>query len=317
MTSKTGENTAVYSLHFTYQLPHNKIRMIMNKLFIIIILLFQISVCYAAETEISAAQNKTAMSLYRDNYITFGDDNNQIKFQLSAKYQLYIPDKNPEDNEIDTFFKIVGSSAFFAYTQTSWWMVYSGRDTFSTNYQPEAFFKFDSKNSYRDLNLGSFKYFKIAPIYHCSTGVEGSDHRSINEFYGEFDISYTDEKKQNEIGINPRLFGYWSKSTQNEDINDYRHNYEANLYYIHKFDWKDNEKHFYSLWQMLKEQGFNFRCTGNPFGKGYYMIESTSKVFSANFQPKLFFQYSHGYGVNIVSYNIKETEFRGGFLFSF
>jgi len=240
VTIKIGENAASYNLHFSYQLPHNKMRMTMNKLFIII-LLFQISVCYAAETEISVAQNKTAMSLYRDNYITFGDASDQIKFQLSAKYQLYIPDKNPEDDEITTFIKTVGNSAFFAYTQTSWWKVYSGRDTFSTNYQPEAFFKFDSKNSFRDLNLGPFKYFKIAPIYHCSTGVEGSDHRSINEFYGEFDISYLDEKKQNEIGINPRLFGYWSKSTQNADINDYRHNYEANLYYIHKFDWKDRK----------------------------------------------------------------------------
>ena len=102
----------------------------MYKLFIIIILLFQISVCYAAETEVSVAQNKTAMSIYRDNYITFGDNNDQIKFQFSAKYQLYIPDKNPEDNKINTFFKIVGSSAYFAYTQTSWWTVYSGRDTF-------------------------------------------------------------------------------------------------------------------------------------------------------------------------------------------
>lgn len=285
---------------------------------IFLILFIHTFVAISFAEQDSQSQKKHSMTLYRENYFTAGDNIDQIKFQFSAKYQLYISKDDPTDNQKNKMAKLIGNSAFFAYTQTSWWLVYGDRDTFSTNYQPEFFFKVDSKDNLMGWDFGPVKYLKLSPIYHCSTGVEGPDHRSINEFYAEFDVSYVDLSKQNEIGINPRVFGYWSKDLDhNKDINDFRRNYDAKIYYKHTFDWKDKDKHFYNLWQVVKEQGFNFKCTGNPFGKGYYMIESTSKLFRDYFQSKLFIQYSHGYGVNFVEYNIKKTEFRGGVLFDF
>ena len=282
----------------------------MKKIFIFVfILLFQVSSLFAEEAK-ENSDNYSPMSLYKSNYIIFGDNDNQVKFQFSAKYQIVEPDKtnipfNSAWDYIKSPLKIAGGWTYLAYTQTNWWLVYSDRDTFSTNYQPEGFFMIESKNNILNWDFGPVKYFKIAPIYHCSTGVEKANHRSINEYYGEFDISFSNDKKKDEIGIDAKLFGYWSRSDSNKDINNYRRNYEAKIYYNHVFD---------SKW-WWKEQGFNFIFTGDPTGKGYFMAESITKIFSKKFQPKIFIQYSQGYGVNIVDYNIKETEFRAGFLF--
>ena len=251
--------------------------------------------------------NYSPMSLYKSNYFIAGDNENQVKFQFSAKYQILAPDKNnilldSAWDHIITPLKILGSWTYIGYTQTSWWLVYHGSDTFSTNYQPEGFFMIESKNNILNLDFGPIKFLKIAPFYHCSTGVEGDDHRSINEYYVESDISFFDDKKNNEIGIDAKIFGYYSKDDRNNDINDYRHNYEAKIYYNHIFDSK--------VWN---EQRFNLTSTGDPTGKGFFIAESVTKFFG--FQPKFLIQYSHGYGVNIVNYNIKETEFRVGVLF--
>jgi outer membrane phospholipase A len=259
-----------------------------------------------AENAKEKIHHYSPMSLYKSNYFIAGNNDNQVKFQFSAKYQIHAPDKNniPLDStwdQIVTPLKILGSWTYIGYTQTSWWLVYHGSDTFSTNYQPEGFFMIESKNNILDLDFGPVKYLKIAPFSHCSTGVEGEDHRSINEYYGEVDISLFNNKKNN-IGLDAKLFGYYSKDDNNKDINDYRDNYEAKIYYNHIFDSK--------IWN---EQMFNLTSTGNPTGKGYFIVESISKLFG--FQPKLLIQFSNGYGVNIVDYNIKETEFRIGLLF--
>jgi outer membrane phospholipase A len=275
--------------------------------------LFQVSSLFAEEAEKKVDSNDNSMSLYKANYFIFGDNINQVKFQISAKFQIAAPDKDniPFDSTSDYIkspLKILGSWSYFGYTQTSWWLMYNDRDTFSTNYQPEFFIMIESKKNILNWDFGPVKYFKIAPYYHCSTGVEGDNHRSINQYYGEIDILLSDDKN-NPLGIDAKVFGYYTRDDRNKDINDYRRNYEAKIYYNHVFNTK--------WWLPLpKELGFNFTSTGDPTGKGYFIAEGIAKIFGTKFQPKLFIQYSHGYGVNIVDYNIKETEIRGGLLFN-
>ena len=45
------------------------------------------------------------------------------------------------------------------------------------------------------------------------------------------------------------------------------------------------------------------------------MIEGICQIFSSRIQPKLFCQWNDGYGVNMVTYNKKEKEFRAGLIF--
>ena len=228
------------------------------------------------------------MTLYKDNYFTAGSMKDQLKFQISAKYNIFYP---------------ADTGLYFGYTQISWWKAYNDADTFSSNYQPEGFYLVESKkNIFADADLGIIDYIQVSPIQHSSTGVEGDDHRSINIFYGQIQLSAGEVFN---FGTNLKAFGYYFRCDQNRDINDYRRNYEADFFF--KLKSKSN-------WYVDKYE-LHFRCSGNPFGKGYYMAEAIAQIFTSKVQPKLFVQFSDGYGVNMVKYNRKVQELRAGILF--
>lgn len=255
-----------------------------------------------------------SMFIHRDNYFIFGDMDDQVKFQFSAKYQLVNPagqdlsfdyEKNSWYSVWFNYLKVFGSWSYLAYTQTSWWTVYEDRDSFSSNYQPELFFMFESKKSIPGWDLGLVDIIRLSPYYHCSNGTEGPDHRSIHSYYGEIQLSWGSRYN---FGTNIKMFGYYFRDAANRDINDYRHNYEADCFMKFTFDpdW---------WWPVYKED-IHFRFTGNPFDKGYFIIESITQFFASAFQPRIFIQYNNGYGVNILQYNKKATEFRAGLSFS-
>jgi outer membrane phospholipase A len=161
----------------------------------------------------SADAGESPISLYRDNYFLFGNKDDQVKFQISVEYRIF--------NQFETDW---ARNLYVAYTQTSWWRVYKSADTMSNNYQPELFYRIEyNKNSFKDKDSEMIDYIQISPLYHCSTGTEGADHRGVNAYYAQIQAS---RGKIHNFGINLKLFGYWCKHENNLDINRYRDNYE-------------------------------------------------------------------------------------------
>ena len=239
-----------------------------------------------------ASEFVSPINLYKDNYFTAGNFDDQVKFQFSAKYNLfYTPNVQAP----------IG--LYLGYTQTSWWTCYDGRDTFSSNYMPETFYQLESENNiFNNINLGIIDYIQLCPIQHASNGVEGVEHRGINIYYGQIQLSVGEVFN---FGTNIKGFGYYTKSGKNKDINDYKKNYEAEVFF--KLKSKNN-------WYVDKYE-LHAKCTGNPLNKGYYVVEGVFQIFTSVIQPKIFISYNKGYGINLLTYNQKETELRAGVIF--
>ena len=90
---------------------------------------------------------QSPMSLYHDNFFLFGDEANQTKFQVSAKYNLLWP---------------FDSGIYVAYSQLTHWYVYGNRDTMQANFQPEVYYRFTSgANPFNDLTIPFIDYIPI------------------------------------------------------------------------------------------------------------------------------------------------------------
>ncbi|HPQ23061.1 MAG TPA: phospholipase A [Candidatus Paceibacterota bacterium] len=250
----------------------------MKKILFCFIFLFSIiTILYGEEYQ-------EPISKYKQNYFIFGNSEDQTKFQLSLKADIIYP---------------FNTGILFGYTQTTWWKVYNGADTMSSNYQPEVFFRVENKkNIFGNADLGYIDYFQISPFYHCSTGVEGVDHRSINLYYAQVQVSLGDRFN---IGDNLKVFGYYNKSSQNSDIEKYKGYYENDVF----------AKIFSSVVPLVE---FHFKH-GGTLNKGWLACELQTVFFTDKFQPKLFFQYFYGYGENMVFYNKKDKSFYVGLIF--
>lgn len=231
---------------------------------------------------------QSPMSIYKNNYIITGDKNNQVKIQLSAEFNIFYPSQ---------------TGLNLGYTQLSNWFCYGNRDTFYTMYAPEVFYRFESGNNlFGNFVIPFVDYFQVSPIEHNSTGVEGDDHRSINRYYGQLQISYGDVYN---IGANGKYFRYYSICSKNEDINKYKKNYEADIFF------KIKSKSV----QYLDKEELHFKFGGNPLGNGWFCIEAQFRIISSKVQPKFFIQYYKGYDEFMVQYNRKDESIRAGLIF--
>ena len=230
---------------------------------------------------------KSPISMNRDNYFVAGDSEDQTKFQLSLKGDIIYP---------------FNTGIYFGYTQTTWWTVYDGADTMMANYQPEVFYKLESKNNlFKNYDLKAIDYIQLSPYNHCSTGVEGENHRSINIYYGQIQVSSGGRVS---AGFNLKVFGYYSKAKENKDIADYKGYYENDLFLkLNSSDIKD---------MSLVELHFKH---GGTLDKAWLCAEAQTIIFSAKFQPRLFVQYFYGYGENMIFYDKKEHSLYGGIKF--
>ena len=249
------------------------------------ILILMLLLCFCAP--LFAEEYQSPISQNRDNYIIAGNEEDQTKFQLSLKADLLYP---------------FNTGLYFGYTQTTWWKVYNGADTMSANYQPEIFYRLESKNNiFGDANLRAVDFIQIGPYNHCSTGVEGEDHRAINIYYGQIQMSTGGRLA---AGFNIKGFGYYDKSKKNKDIEKYKGYYENDVFLKLRSATIDD--------MTLAELHFKH---GGTINKAWLCVEAQTILFSAKFQPRLFVQYYYGYGENIVYYNKKEHSFYGGLLF--
>jgi outer membrane phospholipase A len=254
----------------------------MRSIILILLIFIGLSV-YAKETK----QYDIPLQPYKQSYFIAGDDKDQIKLQLSMQFNVFYPDS---------------TGLFFGYTQMSNWIVYDNRDTFYTMYQPEFFYKFESNNNiFNNFTIPFVDYIQISPIYHCSTGVEGPDQRSINTYYGQIQLSHGEVHN---IGLNVKVFNYYTISNRNYDINLYKRNYEASAFF--KIRSKTVE--------YLDKEEIRISWGGNPFGNGYYILEAQVRIISTYVQPKFFVQWFSGYGEFMVNYKKRDNAVRLGLI---
>ena len=252
----------------------------MKKLLSLIILLLISMASFANEYQ-------SPVSMNRDNYFAAGNTTDQTKFQISLKGDLLYPFQ---------------TGAYFGYTQTTWWKVYKSSDTMSSNYQPEVFYMLKSKdNLFNNFDFKAIDYIQASPFNHCSTGVEGENHRGINMYYGQMQVSSGGRVS---IGDNIKVFGYYTKAQQNKDIAKYKSYYENDVFL--KLNSATVED------KTLAELHFK---NGGTLHKGWLCAEARILLFTDKVQPRLFAQYFYGYGENIVNYNIKDKSARIGLIF--
>lgn len=234
-----------------------------------------------------AAEYQSPISMNRDNYFVAGNKEDQTKFQISLKGDILYP---------------YNAGLYLGYTQTTWWKVYDGADTMSANYQPEVFYRLTSKNNlFNNVDLGPIDFIQISPYNHCSTGVEGANHRGINIYYGQMQISSGGRVS---VGDNLKVFGYYNKSSKNKDIEKFKGYYENDVFI------KLNSATVEDL--SLMELHFKH---GGTLDKGWLSVELQTILLTSKIQPKLFVQYFYGYGENMVYYNVKEHSVYGGLIF--
>jgi len=231
------------------------------------------------------AAYEPAVTLYHPNYFIAGGRDDQAKFQISVKYNLIYPER-------------IG--LFAAYTQRAWWYIYDSSKPFHEfNHEPEFFYRLESGNNIFGLDMGVIDYIQLSPIFHRSNGKDGEYSRGMNLWYGEIQISGGNPIA---FGLRAKGFGYYSKSSRNEDIDKYIGHYEGEVFVQVKSSMK----------YLNRERIYCRFGSGNDFEKGWMEAGLRVRILTDRIQPYVFAQVWHGYGEQMVDYDIKETRVRAG-----
>jgi len=255
-------------------------KLILFTIIMVFYLLYTASLAYPSSTY------EDPFTLYRDTYFIAGDKDGQVKFQLSTMVNLLYPFK---------------SGAYIGYTQKSLWYLYEPSSPFiETNYQPEAFYRYESNDNLFNIRLPFIDYIQISPISHCSNGRDGEESRSTNKYYLEAQASYGNNYK---IGINLQLFAYYGASLDNNpDIEKYTGHCTADIFF----------KLMSRTVDYLDKEEVHIRIGGTSLERSWIETTFQVRILSSRVQPKFYFQLYHGYGEFLIDYNKRETAFRAG-----
>lgn len=257
----------------------------MKKLLTILFILLS-SFVYAEEKEFISP-----MSLYHDNFFLAGNSEDQVKLQVSAKYNIFYPSQ---------------TGLYLGYSQMSNWICYKDRDTFLTQYMPEVFYNFTSgDNIFNNSIIPFVDYIQVSPINHCSTGVEGENHRGINIGYGQIQMSYGEVYN---VGFNLKGWYYYSKSVMNRDIADYKGYYESSVF----FKLKSKTVTFLDKEELVFKFG---NLSAFDYKNGWFCVEARFRIITSYVQPKFFIQYYRGMNEFMVNYKTKTNSVRVGVVF--
>ncbi len=229
------------------------------------------------------------MSFYEPIYFILGSAP-AAEFQLSLKYKLL--DFKDDWDPLTHF--------YFAYTQTSFWDVFSKDPSFyDTSYKPSMFLYYPDvfqKDFFQlDLQLGG---------EHESNGRGGTLERSFNTIYlqpkATVDLPYNLQ-----FSLQPRAWFYVRVGDNNENIADY-HGYADLLAALTWLNPNSGEKIQVSAKFLVGDEGshagllydLRFNVVGVPVLR--------------KFNPSIQVQYFTGYGQTLLQYNEKSHALRAG-----
>ena len=209
------------------------------------------------------------------------------EFQFSLKYKLF----DLQDN-----WNPVGH-AYIAYTQTSFWDLFSEDPSFyDSSYKPSGFF------FYPDLiHEDRFRLAMQSGAEHESNGRGGSLERSLNTVYvqptAEFDLP-----AHLRLTLQPRAWLYFNMGSNNPDMADYR-GYADLLSALSWTSPRGGETIQFSTRFRIGDEGSH---TGLQFDLRFNL----PRVL--HFNPILQLQYFTGYGQTLRRYNQHSAAFRAG-----
>jgi outer membrane phospholipase A len=229
------------------------------------------------------------VSFYEPIYFIAGSTP-AAEFQVSLKYKVF--DIKDNWNPLTHF--------YFGYTQTSFWNAFAKDPSFfDTSYKPSMFLYYPDvfQNNFFELDLQG-------GVEHESNGRGGTLERSFNSLYFQPKATF-DLPAHFQFSLQPRAWMYFRVGDNNPDIADY-HGY-ADL--LSAFTWLDphsGEKIQLSNKLLIGDHGnhvgllsvLRFNLVGVPFLR--------------KFNPAIQVQYFHGFGQNLLDYNVDSHALRAG-----
>lgn len=226
---------------------------------------------------------RSSFSLYKSNFVIFGDREDQAKAQFSVQYELFKE-----------------SGIFIAYSQIMFWMVYDNSSPFTEiNFNPELFWNYGNQ----------FNFIQVGFYEHKSNGRDGSLSRNWDRSYAEFQVSIGVILN---AGIDVKGFYIWNEGDENKDIADYMGYYETKIFLriLKPGIAKITEK------QELYIRGGTGRSNyGLDFNKCWIEAGLEFRLKFLSLQPYFFIQGFYGYGESLIDYNLKDRAVRAGIIF--
>jgi len=252
-------------------------------------------------TIVTAKEVENPLTFYKPSYFVFGDEKNQVKHQISFKYNLIYP---------------FNTGLYFGYTQTSLWKMYDQSAPFlDTNYNPEFFYQFvNGDNIFNDINL-KYISLQLGFFEHKSNGRPRPESKSLNRSY--IQLNLTTGQRLVEMGVSGRVWYYY---TSDRELYNYSGIGEGEIFIqLHnKGNYLDEEKLYVKGGVGGSYFGKQDRDRNQLGYSGKNWIEAglSLRLMSARIQPYFFINYYHGYNEFMLHYTEKtEHAVRAGVLF--
>ncbi len=241
-----------------------------------------------------------------------GDPEAKVKFQISAKYQVF------EGN-----FKVFTRNYFplyMAYTQKSFWNVGIPSAPFEeNNYNPEVFLDYHVKGS------GIYLDHVVIGGEHESNGRDGVESRSWNRLYLQFSFGIDAEHGLEKKGVlRKEKYSAYLKLWQAygyEDQDDYLKSIGRNETFLDyagrgEVGFSIREIPIISYFRLLRNNQLDFRTRiFRDWDKGSSEIGFHQNIPYTNFF--MYVQYWDGYGESLQRFSEHDTKWKGGLSFFF
>ena len=239
------------------------------------------------------------LSLYQDNYFLTGfggATSNQVKFQFSAKFDLW-PNRGHH-------------GVFFAFTEKSRWYLYDRSAPFAeNNFMPELFYTYFHHESRYDPPPKCAFFHERLGIVHESNGEQAERSRGWNRAYVESRFScYGDTSRYFTTTLK-----VWAPAIgiqDNPDIHKYL-GYGELSFSIGRDGW--------SGWLNDMDLTVHLRKGTRDLGTGSVEVDARYRPpygTSFKFTPHVYAQLFQGFGETLLRYDQSVTAFRIGIGFS-
>jgi outer membrane phospholipase A len=238
--------------------------------------------------------SRTALAKFFDNHLSpyepiyfLAGNYPAAEFQLSLKFQLF--------DFTNSY--AVATNLYFAYTQTSYWDLFSSDPSFfDTSYKPSVFLYFPELLSREDKSI----VFDLqGGAEHESNGRGGPMERSIYSAYLQPRITFG-RPGHLQFALQPRAWTYFLVGPNNPDIAEFRGYAD-----LHAFLTLKSDPNSWANFQV--ETRFRIGDGGAHPG-----VQVDARYKFPHFNPTIDVQYFEGYGQTLRQYNKEAHGLRVG-----